>query len=690
MNDNEGRDLVLIQDRTVSGIVWDVVFCPNMELVAVIIDRNTVAIFRTTWERLATIPVCTQKDVVITCLAWSPDGANIVVGTSAPALAVYSVDRCASTATARTKRGSKESEPIISMKLGATATSACWSKTPSDREGHKTNVEKGVYEDRTENLQSEKAEQSEERWNGILLIGDERGELSIFSHNLQLTVASLPVLEPGFCISHIYQTESQRYCLVFGFDSSLRDQTDEKGLEGKNVVLGIVDMHTILDYWPEIDRIGVEAIGLDTAFGKLSVLLKKLREGWFEGALEVLKATIKDPLEQLMVKFSEGPDGAWQVLNDIYCGARITGAALQFLASDLSENGAKEALRSFRSHADDIEAAVMSALPIAETALFRASEYRGLARRTSRFAPVGVEFGDTDDLFKASENLYMTLQELAYETDQISNETEAFLAWLTLAASKAGGETGLTSASSTVENVQGKDAELTSKFFERWCPRVQPGSSTTKPADTIATMISDVIEPELRRFEVIMKRVASRPSQIITKGLSLQSGISLPINVPRKPYGKMCSSFQPQTLKDGEEIVFITIPESGGSFIHIIYSFGTGEWGLRRYNLDISDLCLQHVIQLAHDVFIVATGDSEHIAPDGKVQGQVALFRTSKTHNNISMILPKTESFHQTIPVAVPESTKLEGKTSDFQNISLSKSFGAISVCANLSLGVMW
>ena len=681
MNDENTNDMALLQDRSVSGNIWDVAFCPNMDLIAVVIDRNAVSIFRTNWERLATISVCPQKDILLTCIAWSPDGANIVIGTSDQMLAVYSVDRCVSTSRTRTKRGSRDSEPVTQVKLDAIATSAFWCDTP-DKEASGKRSSKNIYGDRAEYLQLEKTAQNEEQWNGMLLIGDDNGRLSILSHRLKLMFVSLQVMEPDQAICHINLTSSLQNCVLSGLNNSARDKGIKSGLTGDDVVIKALNISTVLNYWSEIDRIGVEVLGLDLLKRKLSLLIKKVKETWIEGALEVLNGSIRNPLEELMRKLAESPPNAWQALNNIYCGARIAGSSLEFLGNVLSENGAKDALRSFRDHADDIKAAAISCLPVAEAAVFRASEYRGLSRRSVRFAPVGLKFEDAETLYTASEEVYLVLQDLSCTLDGVLNETETFLAWLTIVAGKVSGESSQPTNPKAKAMVE-KNAKLISQHFERWSP-----SSETAARDTVASIIQDQVEPALSRFEAAVKQVAGNPTGVISKGLLVQGGISVPIHSPPRPYSRICSSFCDWNDSKEVETMYITISQNDGSFVNVKHKFSSERWSVKKYNPQVSDLCLQHVIHLSSDILIIATGDSENRGADGKFAGQIALFQCGNLGGSDGSEV--VHSSQNVTSVNILDSFGLEGQCSKSQDVSVAKSFHGMSLCANLSRGFVW
>lgn len=527
---------VLLQDRTLSASVSLVAICPSMDLLAVVLDKVSVAIFRTTWQRLAAIPVCTQPDQHITSVAWSPDGANLAVATSAGDLSILSVDRSAFASTAKAKRAARETAgPIATISLPVPASCLSWVAAPAELCDE--SLGSGChYEDRAAQL-LQTTNESEPRSAGLIFCGDRDGFLSIMSQNLLFTIARLRVLSPGYSIVGLRLTPDLHQCLVFGQITPEEPSSPQTSTRAGEVHCSLrsVDLGPVLEFWPEISRIGREVVAITRFIRELETAAKQISECWVKGAGEITKSAVMDPLSKLMTDFAENRSkDPWEMLHHAFCGGSVNGAVLQFLAAELSENGAKEALRAFRSHVDDLSDTLHALVPVAENSVVRAFEYRALASLTSRYSPVGVHIENAEKLFDLAESLYWALGDITWEIEKVSKETEAFLAWLVIAAARAGGDSARGRSSSAMGNLKGEDGRLVSKFFLRVTSK-RTAVECSHPRDTVTDMYNDHILPVIGKYRNLCHEMLAEPSVAISAILSIDEGVVFPMRALTKP-----------------------------------------------------------------------------------------------------------------------------------------------------------
>ena len=676
--------LVPLQDRTVSGSVWKVIICPQMDLVAVVLDRNSITIYRTTWQRLATIPVCSAENEVITSIAWSPDGAYIVVGTSSRTLAIYSVDRAASAPTVRAKRSSRETEPIVTRQLSSFPTTILWSTKPSIASETATTERYAKYECRAEKIHQSKSKEYNESCDGLLLVGDAAGMVTILSHNLLLAIARISAAPEGFEVNHIHLSQSHRYCLTSSSCTPCRGEESQKVDLETQFVLRAFDLSPALGFWQELDRLGQEVMNFTSTIKKLSQEAKSVRETWIEGALEVLISSVKKPLEEIISQFTEDGSGL-QALHDVYCGARIKGAVLQFLANTLGENGAKEALRSFRNHADDTYATVLSGmLPIAENTVFASSEYRGLARLESRFNPVGVELSRAEKLFHASERLLWSIGDLVTEVETVTQEMEAFLAWLVVAAAQAGGES-TQNRPSTLQGVSGKDAELISSFFEKHSSKT---SRNLDSDDSITTLLTKEVQPALALFQTVVEGVISKPCEVLSAKLDAFGEVSFSDGTECSNSSVFSGMTSSSNKVDDQEVSIV--PSVGArAFVFVRCNFTRRKWMVRRYSLAKLGLNVQSAVVVSPDAVLAVTTEISQFENEDKVPGSVSLYELPNVDSDADKMMDDPETY-QAMKVTLPDAIDLSSRPLDTKFCgSITRRDGVI-VSVNSHLRLIW
>ncbi|KAI0564526.1 Anaphase-promoting complex subunit 4 [Gracilaria domingensis] len=584
-SDNPRYTPTLLHERSFSAVVSDIRICPNKPLFAVVLDRVSVAIFKTNCQRLASISVCAKQQETITSFTWSPDGANVAVGTSSATLSVYSVDRCASS-TSRTKQSSRDTDIVASVTLPAVASALLWTNVPAvSTKNQHPSAYTPVYQDRTSTLYENTPQSNPVSSAGLLLIGDSEGAVTLYTHNLQLRIARVQLLPSDVLVQRVFISPEQPHVLALGYRLC---NTSTSGASANECILRVMSLASVVEYWSEIERINVEVVSTNLILKHISDTISRLQKEWIEGAMNVLTATIKKPIERRMKDFAEDASkrNAWGALHDIYCGAFMRNALLQFLGTDLSESGAKEALRSFRAHADDVEDAIVSALPFAEQMMFRASEYRGLARMEWRFAPVGVLLDEANEMLQASEAVYSALQELMHESQKMSREAEAFLAWLVIAAAKAGGVSGERRDPASLDRMSTSDKQLVADFLER-----MTGDVGNKPpsGDSVADLVNNELAKAYGRFERVVQSVFETPCKEITSQLGVGGDLSLGIPQSDHKTEPPVSMGEAVLCSCEKDHIILCLTLYDGALVFIRYGFASNRWNVCKTDVTLND-----------------------------------------------------------------------------------------------------
>lgn len=580
-SERNASSLVLLHDRSFSAAVSNVTVCPNMDLFAAVLDRISIAIFRKNCQRLATISACTKQKESITAYTWSPDGANIALASSSGALSIYSVDQCSS-AVSKTKRGSRDSDAVASVTLPTPASTLLWADTQAQSMPERDRSDSAhEYQDRAAEFESDSLEEANIPCKGLLIAGDENGAITIYTHNLQLRVAHVQALCEKVPVRGIHMSSIHPHALAIGYEKC---DTPEQNSTASRCVMRIVNLESVFAHLPEIDRINREVKAANNVIQTLSTTMKRIRKEWVQGAMAILSASIQKPIEKLMRDFAEDEyhQDAWSSLYDVYCGAKMKNGMLQHLGTDLSESGAKEALRSFRAHADDVEEAVMATLPIAEQMTFRASEYRGLARVKGRFERVGVRLKEGNELFEAAQKLCGAVEQLMDESERMCSEAEAFLGWVVIAAAKAGGMAIETADETKLHKMSEKDKELVSGFLKRM---------SEGEGDVVSGVIANEVEDGFRRFEKCVQAVFEVPAKAISSAVSMEAGIWFGVS----ELGWSSDKVLQWCWSEGacNEYLVVCMRESDGELVFARYGREKNGWKIMKRRLTRGDKVVQ-------------------------------------------------------------------------------------------------
>lgn len=674
--------LTQIQDRTLSAIVSLVSLCPKMDLLAVALDRNSIAIFRTTWQRLATIPICANADDVITSITWSPTGAYLAIATSSAALLIHSVDRTISATASRTRRAARETDPVAQITLPSPASVVSWISYPSLH--HR-------YEDRASLLLDAKPNFLEPNVDpvsepGLLFVADRDGMLTMLTSNLAFIIARVRVVLPQFVIHNLHVMKSLRHCLIVAYR-----ETDSDGATptSHNCLMRTVRIDVLLEYLPEIDRVTQEVLALKAHFASFEATMKRIEDSWVEGARGVLTNSIVKPLERVMLDYSETPS-TWDKLYNAFCGARVRGGLLHFLANSIGENGAKELLRSFRVHDEDTEETIFKMLSLAENALSRASEYRGLSRILSRFAPIGVLLPDADEVFDATDALFAGLAEFAHGVEVVSSETEAFLAWLIIAALKAGGEAGQGRSASSSDTMKARETELAAKFLAKMTSIESP-TPLVEGADSVDVMFSTKLRPLLKCWRRACEQVMSRPCEVLSGAFGVMGGVMFPAKMGDSTLSYKCCVYDQMCLDaEREDAVILFLSMCNGGLLCIRHEVYSRLWSFAQRGLRADGVVIHDAVMASNTaVVFVASDHCEEQVPDkDKVHCQVGVcdMASCELWNEGNTILGGEE---EAVGVGLGNMISLSGTTTEWSFSGKKEKICDLSLSSNRDTGVM-
>lgn len=542
-----------LQDRTLSASVTHIALCPNMRLLAVALDANSIAVFRASWQRLATIAVTTSSsDELITSVAWSPTGAHIVATTSQSRLLTYSVDRAMSAAAStRARRGARDTDPVASLKLQSPATTVLWaqplsqSKTPYDNSASVLLPISLLAKSRSSEHQSAHSHDAER---GFIFVGDSKGYLTILTSDLSFKIAYTCVTPSDVPISRIHVTACGKRCVIIASNATSQKDSSVNNTDGNgDVLMRIVDLRFLRKFRHEIERIAQEVVAWNSFLNTAKECVEQIEKAWSESVSDIFLKSIVRPLQEVMQQYAEEDGNVWDELFDVFCGARIKGSLLHFLNSSLGENGAKELLRAFEVHDNEAMEAFQKVLPFAENATSMASELRSLAHVTTRFEPVGVLIEDANHLFDAASEMYNNFFLKSEDLRMTSNEPSFFLYWIVITARKSDNS----GESQQNDQLGGWETQCILKFFEKM---TQGNSKNVAPSDKVKDMeagteveemdhSSDTayLSEEVRvkaAFEIklsgyvdavqnMLKPITEKPSGFVSMRLNVLAGFSL-------------------------------------------------------------------------------------------------------------------------------------------------------------------
>lgn len=395
-----------------------------MDLIALVLDGDTIAIQRLSWQRLATIapPIPPQgtdassrQASVISALSWSPTGSSIAVAAKDGSVRLLRVDPSA--ATAKSSRASTTSTPSSSQSvISCPATAVAWIPY--------SHAPPAAYLDRdSAAIDSTSTGPSQT----LIAVGDSEGCVTFFSFDLAFRVARVQVLPRQMPISKLFFPPGTSSAVVAGVNNI-------------SVSLSHLPLRPLTIAQTQVHRAGLESVAVSAIVGELRAVSKTLSDAWIRDGVSKIASTIVGPLQELICDFAETTGaGPWRVLYDAFCGGGVSGALEHLLGRMIGEAGAREALRAFNVAAGEARSAIRVALPLAERMVFRASEYAGLARDTARFATIGVSVADVYVVLEEAQKTLDLLGTLALHIEDSDAEIQAFLRWICSAATHVAG-----------------------------------------------------------------------------------------------------------------------------------------------------------------------------------------------------------------------------------------------------------
>jgi Anaphase-promoting complex, cyclosome, subunit 4/Anaphase-promoting complex subunit 4 WD40 domain len=518
--DAHGRPPAVLQDRVLSMDVTRVSVCARMRLAALVADGATVAVQRLSWQRLATLAppppppppgagvATTTAFGAVTALAWAPASAALALGSDAGRVRVVPLDAVAAGVGAPTPADITLPHPVTALEWidprvqhvsahddrdavaghGPTSSLASsLSSSPSFRASlaypsssssslsatHAAATSDAVGVTNANNIGTANA--------GIIAVGDDHGRVTLLSFNLAFILATVQILPPGTPITRLsFPEHAIAFCVAAGFQHTAHP-SEADGIVNLSettapaattvpptLVLSYFPLTPLSDALPELLRTGREVVAMSALLEDIRRASLSCREAWVRDAMGMLRERIYDPLKQLIHNFAEEPErGPWGLLQDAFCGGAISGALEQFLGSELGENGAKHAHRVLAAAAQEVRKALQVALPQAQRMVFRASEFRGLARVGPSFRSIGVTVASIDRVCVASETVLELLSSLAMEVDDVERLLVAFLKWIEIAAARASGTEQRDTARRTVDYAAATDDNaLVAEFFD--------------------------------------------------------------------------------------------------------------------------------------------------------------------------------------------------------------------------------
>jgi Anaphase-promoting complex subunit 4 WD40 domain/Anaphase-promoting complex, cyclosome, subunit 4 len=481
--------LAVVQDRILSVGVRLVDLCPRMDLVAIVLDGNTVAVLRRNWQRLVTIPPAPDMFGDITVVTWAPDGSALALASATGRVRVVPIEAAATSSLAAFASQGGDDPNLGVIVLRHAVSALHWVEVPHNQPA--------AYDDRDSPGPDPR---------GMIAVGDANGGVTFLSFNLAVTVASVQLLPEGQPVSRLCVSTDGETCVAAGEQSS-------------SVVLRSLSLESLCASRSEVHRAGAEAVVMTSILAELERTSQVCRDSWLRDAIGGLSKSIVDPLASQSFDHAENNLGTpWVLLNNAFCGGGVAGALEQFLASDLSEAGAKEVLRVFCVSSDLVRDAIAAALPLAQRTVFRASEYRGLARIKHRFGRIGVTVAAADRVFTAAQHVLDQLGMLAIEIDQADKQIRSFLRWLIAAASFATGEDpeAQRAALGGERNVAtDNDPKQTALFFSE----VLASGDGEVAYVTVKKLYSEFAEIALGELQTSLRELFASPTRAMTSAL---------------------------------------------------------------------------------------------------------------------------------------------------------------------------
>lgn len=564
------KNVSMLQSRAFSSPITHSALCPQMDLLALVLNAKTVVVQRFNWQRLLTIVPSDASDERVTAITWSPDGILLAIGLDSGRLLLHTVDTAASAGLAGGRRRTTKdaSAPLASKTLAKHPTALHWSTLAPLRGDGDVSVWEEAYADRADPDPAGR-HSSAGRARAVLAVGDADGCITLYGCDLGFLIAKTRVMPMGTPVLTIHTSRTLHICIALG--------TRESHLLARSL-----SIRALSESYAELWRVGSESVSVASSRSSIQSHVKKISEKWSSNIDAVLNMQIFKPLHASMVSFNEAPDNysPWKVLRDIHQSADLTGAVKHCLAAEIGENGAKEALRTFRCAVDDIEEALQTSVGLAEHLVFRAGEYAGLSSLSSKFERVGVARESAEAALAAVSALFAQLMGLMLKFYRVCSEIEAFLAWLVVVAQKADREPD---EAAEVAGVSKAENELVVSFFKRHLADVDSGS-----ADVVTRTLSGEVLPALEKFHTAAEELVISPFNALSRSLCDSEGTAFPFGLEGH-FVENASISERVCGTRGECEIEVCVPTDADKVLLARYKPSEAQWRASCLDLDSLD-----------------------------------------------------------------------------------------------------
>ncbi len=532
------NDVTVLQNRSFSSALTSAALCQGMDLIALVLDGKTVVVHRFTWQRLAMFVPTDGSDARIECVTWSPDGAILAVALNSGRVSLYGVD-------AVLRRTKDVSAALANVTLPAAPSALSWSSAVDG-----SDIDKSMYRERVA-LGVQASPPTDNRRFTLLAIGDDTGHVSLYGRDLAYSMGRVRVLPTP--VSRVQVVENVVVAIGVSEDGVLHASAIPRPKSA------------------EVWRVGSEVVALQTIRSEFKAHMKRVRERWTQCVEQSLGRSIEKPLEEALQNFSVG---AWDVLCDVHHSASLHPAAAHCLSDEIGEGGAREALRTFRGGADDVEDALLNVVQAAETLLFRASEYRALADvEPVLLGKVGVVADDCAELVDAATELYAVATGAVTKLYAICVETDAFLTWLISVAQTVGRDEDDGPIPNAVPHT-GAARQLVARFFARHSADVDAGCQ-----DEFARIVNAQLAQCEAAISKAIDKLVDAPHAALSKNIANSSKCAIRV-------GKGIDATQAAVQEIGDGSIEICVPGKDGciSILRFVDGLWRAVWGQLELN----------------------------------------------------------------------------------------------------------
>lgn len=542
----------ILQNRTFSSTLTHTALCLQMDLIALVLDAKTIVIHRFNWQRLAMISPCESSNEKINAISWSPDGVLLAVGMDNGRLALHAVDSAS-------RQASKDaSTSLASRKLVSAPTALHWAMFRADKTASREAMlwERAYAERDTPSWQPSGTKKQGKRARAVLVVGDQDGCIYLLGFDLRFTIAKTRVMPTGIPVTRVHVASNAKLIVALG---------ERNG----TVLARAVPLDQLFSSRAELFRVGAEVVALSDAREKLHECISRMCNRWSSSVDSALKRAVERPLNDSLATVGEDVEryGAWHILRDGHQSTTLHSALAICLASEVGEGGAREALRTFRGGADDVDEAILTAIAVAETLLFRASEYRGLIGVSSKFEHVGVCSDGAERALQSASSLFSELSAFLLKFYEVCAEIESFLVWLGIEALKADKEDP--DDATGVPVLSHEEQELVGKFFSRHLADIESGS-----VDILSRTLRTKVLPSVEKLHASAQKLVVTPFQAMSATLGVNFGMEIALSSMNETLAHVSIA---ERMLD-EAIVELCFPDGKGKVVTARFLSKQQQW----------------------------------------------------------------------------------------------------------------